>query len=461
MRHGKEIQALALAALLLLLGGCAFSSPEELYAVPRASEDYQNLQEQIDQVRGAGAEYAGPLQGTNTQPVQLMDLDGDGIQEAVAFFRTTAADGSPPLKIYIYRQTGQGDYALWNIIQGDGTAINSISYEDLDGYTDAQGRTDKELVVSWRLSDKVYQLMAYSVRSPEAERLMNPISYTDYTLWDMDKDNQREIVVLNLNTVDGIGQADYYDYRDGQMVLQSSAPLSNAITGLVSDSRPRTGFLNHNGISEPALFVTSNLTTGVITDIFAWDGELKNITYNPVTSMSEGTLRLSNNIAIQDINGDGYLEIPKPTALPDPRSTGSADFWSVQWIQYSLDGQSTVVYTTYYNGEDGWYLVLPETWQGRIALSRQDNTGSGERGVLFYPYTAGETERNARSQPFLSIYKLTGPNRVARAHTGVRFILLEEEDTIYAAEFHSNSGWDCGVDQEGLKTLFHLIQSDW
>ena len=461
MRHGKEIQALALAALLLLLGGCAFSSPEELYAVPRASEDYQNLQEQIDQVRGAGAEYAGPLQGTNTQPVQLMDLDGDGIQEAVAFFRTTAADGSPPLKIYIYRQTGQGDYALWNIIQGDGTAINSISYEDLDGYIDAQGRTDKELVVSWRLSDKVYQLMAYSVRSPEAERLMNPISYTDYALWDMDKDNQREIVVLNLNTVDGIGQADYYDYRDGQMVLQSSAPLSNAITGLVSDSRPRTGFLNHNGISEPALFVTSNLTTGVITDIFAWDGELKNITYNPVTSMSEGTLRLSNNIAIQDINGDGYLEIPKPTALPDPRSTGSADFWSVQWIQYSLDGQSTVVYTTYYNGEDGWYLVLPETWQGRIALSRQDNTGSGERGVLFYPYTAGETERNARSQPFLSIYKLTGPNRVARAHTGVRFILLEEEDTIYAAEFHSNSGWDCGVDQEGLKTLFHLIQSDW
>ena len=350
MRHGKEIQALALAALLLLLGGCAFSSPEELYVVPRASEDYQNLQEQIDQVRGAGAEYAGPLQGTNTQPVQLMDLDGDGIQEAVAFFRTTAADGSPPLKIYIYRQTGQGDYAIWNIIQGDGTAINSISYEDLDGYTDAQGRTDKELVVSWRLSDKVYQLMAYSVRSPEAERLMNPISYTDYALWDMDKDNQREIVVLNLNTVDGIGQADYYDYRDGQMVLQSSAPLSNAITGLVSDSRPRTGFLNHNGISEPALFVTSNLTTGVITDIFAWDGELKNITYNPVTSMSEGTLRLSNNIAIQDINGDGYLEIPKPTALPDPRSTGSADFWSVQWIQYSLDGQSTVVYTTYYNG---------------------------------------------------------------------------------------------------------------
>ena len=85
---GEKIgsRVFALAALLLLLSGCAFSSPEELYAVPRASEDYQNLQDQIDQVRSAGAEYAGPLQGTNTQPVQLMDLDGDGVQEAVAFF---------------------------------------------------------------------------------------------------------------------------------------------------------------------------------------------------------------------------------------------------------------------------------------------------------------------------------------------------------------------------------------
>ena len=461
MRGAHWGRAMGLAALLVLLAGCAFSPPEELYAVPRAAEDYQALQEQIDQVRGAGAEYAGPLQGTNTQPVQLMDLDGDGIQEAVAFFRTTAADGAPPLKIYIYRQTEEGTYEVWNIIEGDGTAINSIAYEDLDGAADAQGRTDKELVVSWRLSDKVYQLMAYSVRAPEAERLMAPISYTDFALWDMDQDNQKEIVVLDLNTVEGIGQADYYDFRDGQLVLQSSAPLSGGITGLASDSRPRTGFLNHDGVSQPALFVTSSLTTGILTDIFAWDGSLRNVTYDPAAGMSAGTLRLNNNIAIQDINGDGYLEVPKPTALPGPRSTGSADFWSVQWVQYDLDGASTVVYTTYYNGEDGWYLILPEAWLGKIALSRQDNAGSGERGVLFYPYTAGQTESNAQSRPFLSIYKLTGPNRVARAHVGERFVLLEQGDIIYAAELHTDSGWDCGVDQEGLTALFHLIQADW
>ena len=84
------------------------------------------------------------------------------------------------------------------------------------------------------------------------------------------------------------------------------------------------------------------------------------------------------------------MEVPKPTALPDTSSSGSADFWSVQWVQYDLDGKATVVYTTYYNGEDGWYLILPNEWLGKIALARQDNTGSGERGVLFYPYTVGQ-----------------------------------------------------------------------
>lgn len=457
----REWNILVLAGMLLLLCGCAFNGPEDLYAVPRAAEGYAKLQEQIDKVRNTGAEYAGPLFGSNTQPVQLMDLDGNGVQEAVAFFRTTVTDDSPPLKIYIFQQTSEGDYTVRNIIEGDGTAIGNISYVDLDGATDAYGNTDKELVVSWRLSDKIYRLMAYSLEGKEAAVILPAVSYTEYALIDMDKDNLQELVLLNLNTVEGICQADYYDYRDGQMVLCSSAPFSNAITGLVSDSKPLNGYLKNGESAEPALFVTSNLTTGVITDIFSYrENALVNVTLNPATGMSEGTIRLSNNISIQDINGDSFLEVPRPTALPEPASTGSAEnFWSVQWMQYDMSGKSTVISTTYYNGEDGWYLELPSAWIGRIALARQDDSSSGERGVLFYPYTEGTDGEGPR--PFLAIYRLTGPNQTIRAHTGGRFVLYTGDDAIYAAEFFTDSGWDCGVDEEELKALFHLIQPEW
>mgnify|MGYP000043116903 FL=1 len=64
--------------------------------------------------------------------------------------------------------------------------------------------------------------------------------------------------------------------------------------------------------------------------------------------------------------------------------------------------------------------------------------------------------------PFLVIYKLTGDNRVMRANMADRFLLPntgEEKETIYAARL-IESGWDCGLDEEGVKANFALITSD-
>ena len=77
-----QCKMVLVAAVFLLLTGCLFQPPDDLYSLPEPPADYQNLYTKIDEVRAAGAEYAGPVQGTNTQPIQLVDLDGDGVQEA-------------------------------------------------------------------------------------------------------------------------------------------------------------------------------------------------------------------------------------------------------------------------------------------------------------------------------------------------------------------------------------------
>lgn len=59
-------------------------------------------------------------------------------------------------------------------------------------------------------------------------------------------------------------------------------------------------------------------------------------------------------------------------------------------------------------------------------------------------------------EPFLVIYKLTGDNRRPGQHAR-RFRLLEgEDDAIYAARL-VDSGWDCGLDEEGVRANFALI----
>ena len=185
----------------------------------------------------------------------------------------------------------------------------------------------------------------------------------------------------------------------------------------------------------------------------------------PDTGESDSTIRWSTEVestkvSYTDINHDGILELPSAYALPDPNNVGTApNFWAIRWWQYDINGVSHLVYTTYHNSRDGWYFVLPEAWSGKVTLSRSDLAGGGERAVIF-SYWEGSAD--TAPVPFLVIYKLTGDNRVMRANMADRFLLPntgEEKETIYAARL-IESGWDCGLDEEGVKANFALITSD-
>ena len=83
--------ALCIALSVLPLSACTAPKltldPEELYALPELPERYTALNKQLSAIQESGAEYAAPVSGSNIQPVQMMDLDGDGREEALAFFR--------------------------------------------------------------------------------------------------------------------------------------------------------------------------------------------------------------------------------------------------------------------------------------------------------------------------------------------------------------------------------------
>jgi hypothetical protein len=62
--------------------------------------------------------------------------------------------------------------------------------------------------------------------------------------------------------------------------------------------------------------------------------------------------------------------------------------------------------------------------------------------------------------PFMAIYKMTGANRTVRANRGDRFILSEDDSTIYAASF-LDQDWDCGLDEVDVLNRFHRILTGW
>lgn len=447
-----------LIGMLFALSGCVFQAGDDFYALPQLPEDYLALQETINQVmKELGAEYAAPSSGNNVQTIQLQDLDGVGDREsAVAFFRV--ANAEKPLKIYIFRQDPLTErYETEWVIEGDGTAIYSVSFENLGG------SADKELVVSWQISSKVHSLAAYSLQlGGNVVELMRS-GYTKNAIVDLDRDNEKEIVLVQLDAAENNGRAELYKYSDGMMLHTSAAPLSQYVSTIQS---ARVGTLMN---MIPALFVSSGFgdNGGRVTDIIALrDGVLTNVTLDQESGVevSLSTIRYYNDFKDAnglDINGDGILELPLEEPLPLVGETGT-QLYLLHWYQFDQNGDAARVCTTFHNYEDGWYLILPESWRGMISAARRDSSATSagsERAISFYYWPGGDP--GLEPEEFLTIYRLSGTNRAYRATVDNRVILVESSDVIYAAKFRE-SNWDSQLNADELRLeSFNRIKINW
>lgn len=448
MRHLIRLASLGLMAgvLILLTSGCGFAfSPEDLYSLPALPAEYTELNSCVNQMIDSGAEYAAPISGTNIQPVQMKDLDGDGHQEAVAFFRNSSDE--KPLKICIY--TAEGDsYVQTAVIEGSGTAIYSIEYSDLDN----DGR--QELIVGWRVSTDALALTVYSLRTSQPEELMRT-NYVKYAVTDLDQDDLLELVVLRSDE-EGNGLADYYCWKDSVLTLQSYARISSTMAELSGQQgRVQKGTLSDQ---TPALFITGvEDASWAVTDILmVRDGELCNLLLSDVTGVS-GEIVSYHGLYPTDINSDGIMELPQPLSISAWTGTEWGTYQWVNWRTYDSAGNETLVLNTYHNMEDGWYLELPEQWRGRVLVSR--SVGLDEIAVTFS--ILGE-DPEAEPQPFLQITTLTGSSREIKATRGGRIILRRQVERIFTAElFEAGETWEYGITEDEVRESFNLITTEW
>lgn len=437
-----------LAAMLLAvmaLSGCGglpklTLNPQDLYSLPTLPAKYTELNKQLSAILDGGAEYAAPTAGTDIQPVQLVDLDGDGRSEAVAFFRDPAAE--KPLKIYIFTAVGDS-YQQTGLIEGSGTAIYSINYQDLDG--DGQ----MELAVGWKAAVNLQVLEVYALR-PVGPELLLSTNYVKYTIADLDLDQRQDLVVLRADD-EGESIADYYSWQeDGKLTAQSSARISASMAELSQQGRVTKGLLQGE---VPAIFVTGvTEMSRAITDILAVrNGELSNIVLSETTGVS-GEIAPYCSLYPTDINGDGLTEVPCPTPLFSP-TDDEGTYRQIDWLNYDETGKSETVLRTYHDLEDGWYLQMPETWDGQIYVER--TTAPNEAMVTFYVRESGE--------PFLRIAAVTGASREVTAARGNRFLLSRRQpETIYTAELlDADSQWAYGVTADEVRSAFSLILPEW
>lgn len=443
---GKLLRAALSAVLLpLALTGCMMTaSVEELYSLPQLPAEYQALSAEIEAILASGAETTSPTSGANLQSVQLEDLDGDGVQEAIAFFRNN--NDERPMKIHIFRAVGEG-YERTAVIEGSGTSIHSIRYLDMNG------DGVKEILVSWRVSAEVQALSAYRLSALQPEILMSA-AYARFETIDLDDDDVLELVVLRGDEAEtGGSMADFYDWDGESLILRSAARLSVTVGEL---QWMQEGTLE-NG--ESAVFVTGRVagveeTSRAVTDILVCrEGELSNIVLSQTTGVSSQIARFMN-LQPTDINGDGATEIPMPAALPT--EDGGEEKWKIYWFSFAPDGTATRREITYHSQADNWYLLIPEEWDGHFALV-QDNTNASEHATTIYSLRGSRI-----GAPMLTIHTFTGENREAQASRGGRTILRRQPNAVYAVSYSPEyKDWRYAISEEELVKRFNAVTTQW
>lgn len=416
----------ALVTLLSLTGCTLGSSVESLFTLPQLPEEYRGLSQTLETMLDEGYTYLTPTVGPNIEPVQMVDLDTDGVKEAVALLRRSG--DSQPLKVMVFRQNG-GSFEKFCTVEHIGESIDSISYQDLTGDGTA------ELLIGWRGDDNRKSISVHLV-DREALSLLET-RYDEYAVHDLTGAGMPGLLIISEGFLNQ-SSAQYYTWETDIFCLNCSCRIDSDAESLSRGSL-LGGYLADG---TPAMFLTAvkNRTLAATEILTCVDRELINIAPG-------GEERLYCQLNPQDIDGDGTTEVPYPVQTAD--ITAETKNAVVQWIGFAADGSKYKVAETYHCQSYGWFVTWPEEYWNGITVSNGDII-SGENCAEFFLH----------SKPIAAIYSITCENRESRAEMGDRFIVMRLPDTVFAGEVYDEP-FAGGQEIQALRDGFSLIVNTW
>lgn len=423
----------------MLCSGCDLQTVDGLLLLPKVPAEYVQLQEQLDMVLEEGATYAVAESGTNRQAVQLIDLDGDRVEEAVAFFKTE--EGA--YRVYVFRQA-LGGYIRVGMAEGFGTTLQSIYYPvcDPDG--------GLALAMCWGFDESgAHGMTVYGLRDSGLEVLLD-LQYADVTMQDIDGDGVHELAFAVKDTLTGLFLTRGYSFRNGQYRMIFEVPMCLEVKNVIS---MRFGTLQDGST---ALYADSAAVTGgYVTDVICYDGRTAvNCTIDQASGSGSATWR-SIPVSCADMNGDGQLDVPVSHRFE--REAGETEVrYRLDWRDFRRDGEETLVTGTLHVPSENWYFLWPESWKDDVTVEKY-HTATSEQTMLCVEPAYGDPS------VLVTVWDFNGDNREEDARFFRRMtVLTNNANGLYGymlAEDTADSRFRIGDDD--FRSLFHTIETDW
>ena len=428
----KKILIGLLFAVSILLTGCNMNTIDQLYCLPKRSESYQNLQSAMDSAM-QGLSYHAPIAGDHQQPVQMMDLDGDGIEECLVFAK---GNDEKPLKVLIFSQK-ENEFVLSDKLEAPGTAFEQIQYVHFSN------RKGLDMVIGRQVSDQVVRpVSVYTMTKGKMNQILTT-QYSRFVTTDLNGDGAKELMILRPGEDPAAnGIAELYAMQEG--VLERSQEIT------MSEPADKIKRIMINKLSDgpAAVYVASDVDgTAIITDVFALlEGAFTNVSLSNESGTSVQTLR-NYYVYADDVDKDGILELPDLLPLANPVE-GTSNHHLIRWYSMNSDGSEVNKRFTYHSFTGGWYLELPQELATDISVNQFGNS---------YEFSINDAE--GVPTRIMTVYVFTGQEREEQAISDNRFTLYRNESTVFAGHLEVASA-AYNMTQESLINAFHLITQD-
>lgn len=435
-----RIKAAVLCLLLCFaLSGCTqfFSNDDALLSAPKLTGELQPVQEALDKSVSSKYSLKFPASGETKSAITLVDLTGDGKNEAVAFY-STSEDNTVTMHVAVLENTD----GVWKRTAGGkivAGGVERVHFSDMD----SDGT--KEIVVGWNVYGDVDKTVSVYEYNSNSLICLVEQPYTSFMLCDLDNGFSTDLLTVYLDLSASSAVAKYFDVTPRGVSQLGACDLDGNVTAYYEP------VLVKMDSGAYCVYLDCVKGAGLITEVLlVEDGSLVAPFYDKVAKETLVTYRPAL-VPCRDFDSDSNLEIPIMTALPtDINQSASAAYLTV-WNSAEDKELKPKAYTLM-NYSDGYCITLTKELAENTTTVR--NLDNRERIIYEYDY-----EKQRFKDELFRIRVVSKSTYDSGIYNNDYTVLSVAEAQVWLAKV-SQEAKKYGIDEKKVSEMFAIISNE-